>query len=242
MSAERQAAAASIVRVACIGSERAAERWAEVRAALAVALPAAVWITISVDDVGRQEPSPDCVVIVDMAEAPAAATLSAVRAAGFAGAAIVITESTAARQAAEASRLGAAVLMLGEAGALSNLPRVMLAQRAPALSPALRAQLTRSWRLVAAGEIAMQVRHDLNNHLAALLAEAQLLELEELPPEASDGVRRIVALCRRTIAETRRLEVAGEPDERETATSTATSTGTSTTTSEAMTKATSGHS
>lgn len=40
-------------------------------------------------------------------------------------------------------------------------------------------------------------RHQINNVLAALLAEAQLLEMEPLPPEQSAGVERVVAHARR---------------------------------------------
>lgn len=40
-------------------------------------------------------------------------------------------------------------------------------------------------------------RHEINNVLAALLAEAQLLQLDPLPPEQSAGVDRVVAHARR---------------------------------------------
>lgn len=40
-------------------------------------------------------------------------------------------------------------------------------------------------------------RHEINNVLAALLAEAQLLQLDPLPPEQSVGVDRVVAHARR---------------------------------------------
>lgn len=41
--------------------------------------------------------------------------------------------------------------------------------------------------------------HTLNNPLAALLAELQLLELEDLRPEHREGVERAIELCRRVI-------------------------------------------
>jgi hypothetical protein len=40
-------------------------------------------------------------------------------------------------------------------------------------------------------------RHELNNVLAALLAEAQLLQLDPLPPEQTEGVNRVVEHARR---------------------------------------------
>lgn len=44
------------------------------------------------------------------------------------------------------------------------------------------------------------LQHSLNNPLAALLAELQLLELEELAPEHREAVERAIGLCRRVIA------------------------------------------
>lgn len=44
------------------------------------------------------------------------------------------------------------------------------------------------------------VAHTLNNPLAALLAELQLLEMEELAPEHRESVERCIDLCRRVIA------------------------------------------
>jgi signal transduction histidine kinase len=41
--------------------------------------------------------------------------------------------------------------------------------------------------------------HTLNNPLAALLAELQLLEMEQLPVEQRESVERCIGLCRRVI-------------------------------------------
>lgn len=43
------------------------------------------------------------------------------------------------------------------------------------------------------------LQHTLNNPLAALLAELQLLEMEELPTAHREGVERAIELCRRLI-------------------------------------------
>jgi signal transduction histidine kinase len=43
------------------------------------------------------------------------------------------------------------------------------------------------------------LQHTLNNPLAALLAELQLLEMEELPPEHRASVERAIELCRRLV-------------------------------------------
>lgn len=43
------------------------------------------------------------------------------------------------------------------------------------------------------------LQHTLNNPLAALLAELQLLEMEELPEPHRESVERAIGLCRRVI-------------------------------------------
>ena len=43
------------------------------------------------------------------------------------------------------------------------------------------------------------LQHTLNNPLAALLAELQLLEMEELPDGHRESVVRSIELCRRLI-------------------------------------------
>jgi signal transduction histidine kinase len=63
-------------------------------------------------------------------------------------------------------------------------------------------------QLAAAGAIALDLRHDVNNPLAALLAEAQLLALEPLAPEHLAAVERMVELCRRTVTLLRELDAA----------------------------------
>lgn len=54
-------------------------------------------------------------------------------------------------------------------------------------------------------------RHEINNVLAALLAEAQLLQLDELPAEQSEGVDRVVAHARRLTELFRALAQRKEP-------------------------------
>ena len=63
-------------------------------------------------------------------------------------------------------------------------------------------------QLAAAGAVALELRHDISNPLAALLAEAQLLALEPLAPEHQAAVGRMVDLCRRTVALLREMDVA----------------------------------
>jgi signal transduction histidine kinase len=57
----------------------------------------------------------------------------------------------------------------------------------------------------------MRLQHSLNNPLAALLAEAQLLELEPLPPDHRGSVERIIEMTRRVINVVRGLDGVGRP-------------------------------
>ncbi|MBX9928923.1 MAG: hypothetical protein K2X99_08420 [Gemmatimonadaceae bacterium] len=46
----------------------------------------------------------------------------------------------------------------------------------------------------------------MNNALAALFAELQLLEMEELPPEHAESIQRAVGLCRLAVNRSRALD------------------------------------
>jgi signal transduction histidine kinase len=71
--------------------------------------------------------------------------------------------------------------------------------------PASR-EVQRVRRLFTLGESARAAQHALNNPLTALLAEAQLLEMEPLADEHLRAVGRIVELARRVAKEGRRLD------------------------------------
>ncbi|MHB1223680.1 MAG: histidine kinase dimerization/phospho-acceptor domain-containing protein [Gemmatimonadaceae bacterium] len=73
---------------------------------------------------------------------------------------------------------------------------------------ALHGELAETRRLLALAEVARRLPHALNNPLSALLAEAQLLELEELAPEQREATERIVQLARRVIVLVRELQLA----------------------------------
>ena len=68
----------------------------------------------------------------------------------------------------------------------------------------------RARRLIAAGEIALRFQHSLNNPLAGILAEAQLMLLDALPPDQHGALERIVGLCRRIIELGKSLDGIGE--------------------------------
>ena len=71
-------------------------------------------------------------------------------------------------------------------------------------------QVTRARRLVAAGEIALRLQHAMNNPLAGLLAESQLMLMDPQTPDQQASLERIVGLCRRMIEMTRTLDGLGE--------------------------------
>lgn len=76
---------------------------------------------------------------------------------------------------------------------------------------AAREALEETRRLVARGTHAARAQHAANNPLTALLAEAQLLELEPLPPEQRQAVHRMVELTRRVAAALRELDMPPSP-------------------------------
>lgn len=79
------------------------------------------------------------------------------------------------------------------------------------LPPAER-ELHRVRVALALGSSARMLQHSINNPLTALLAEAQLLEMEPLAEEHRVAVARIVELARRVAAVVRRLDTsAGAP-------------------------------
>ena len=61
-------------------------------------------------------------------------------------------------------------------------------------------------QLIALGTATSQIQHTLNNPLTALLAEAQLLEMEPLADDHRAAVKRIIELCRRMVGMVRGLQ------------------------------------
>jgi signal transduction histidine kinase len=102
---------------------------------------------------------------------------------------------------ADAALLVRALLAERETPA-SRLPAV---PAGPELGPAER-ELHRVRMQLALGEAARAMQHAMNNPLTALLAEAQLLQLEPLAEEHRLAVGRMVELARRVATVTRRLD------------------------------------
>ena len=70
----------------------------------------------------------------------------------------------------------------------------------------IQRELRRTQQLIAMGNATSRIQHTLNNPLTALLAEAQLLEMEELSDEHRAAVKRIIELCRRLVVMVRGLD------------------------------------
>jgi signal transduction histidine kinase len=155
----------------------------------------------------KTRPLADAVVIDARSSVANGAVLAArVRAMGFAGAAVVVCDDPGDRAYA-----------LQAAGAAHVAPDKLANQLVPCVGEMLAhagsehaPQVMRARRLIAAGEIAMGFQHSLNNPLAGILAEAQLMQLDPLPREQHAALDRIIALCRRIIDLGRSLDGMGE--------------------------------
>ena len=143
-------------------------------------------------------------------------TVRRLRAGGFNGGIIVLGDALLSPDSTiddELSRLGATRVPTARLGAaLTGAFIAALGPRSADQDTApLLAHLDRTRQLLSAGEIAIGLQHSMNNPLAAILAESQLLEMDDLSPEQREAVARIVALCRRMTAVVRRLDGVGGP-------------------------------
>lgn len=175
-----------------------------IREILGVELPDSVTETLDPTHL-KSRPIADGLVVDGRADAAKGAALATrLRAMGFAGAIVVVSEGDTAAE-------------LGAAGAEQTPPGELASQLVARLSEQLSlagsehaAQVMRARRLIAAGEIALRFQHSLNNPLAGILAEAQLMQLDALPAEQQAALERIVGLCRRIIELGKSLDGMGE--------------------------------
>jgi signal transduction histidine kinase len=192
----------SALRLIVLGSD--AEFAAAIRDVLSAQLPESVADTLDPTHL-KSRPITDGLVIDGRADAEKGAVLATrLRAMGFAGAIVVVSD-------------GDTAAALGAAGAAQTPPGELAGKLVACLSEQLAiagsehaAQVMHARRLVAAGEIALRFQHSLNNPLAGILAEAQLMQLDSLPPEQHAALERIVGLCRRIIELGKSLDGMGE--------------------------------
>ena len=161
----------------------------------------------------RDPPRAECVVVaVGALSSGSEAIVRDLRARGYANAIILVADSPEMLPASALTLLGVQRTIATVNMALvlpSALTKVLDGQDAVNASETGRrtlASLRRLQAVVASGQIAARLQHRLNNPLAALLAEAQLLELEPLASDHATSVRRIIELCRRVIEETKSIE------------------------------------
>lgn len=133
-------------------------------------------------------------------------TLRFLRGRGFAGPIVVLAPGT------PDPSLHATALSLGATCITRSVAEERPAELGAALTAALGdsmavvAEVTQARRIFAAGQAAFSLQHSINNPLAALLAEAQLLQLEELTREQREAVDRMIELSRRIVALVRKLD------------------------------------
>jgi signal transduction histidine kinase len=202
--------------LACVAPESTAS--ARLQEALLTLFPGA---TVQLVDMAVERGLPEAVdcAVVDGSDGvdgvDGTDVLRTLRARGYAGAAVILAK--AGRRGPDptaADRLGARYCSLdGDsiaplATAVADSIRSLENGQHHESAVPLRA-LRQTQRLLAAGELATRLQHSLNNPLAALLAEAQLLELEPLPPEHRASVERIIELSRRVVDVVRALDGVG---------------------------------
>jgi signal transduction histidine kinase len=177
-----------------------------IRAVLAAQLPDAATEQVDPGQL-RSRPIADGIVIDARTDAVRGAELAArLRAMGFPGALVIVANPD-----------DGATVALTAAGAALAPPDDLARSLVRCLEEQLEqsrsehaTQVMRARRLVAAGEIALRFQHALNNPLAGILAEAQLMQLDALLPEQHAALERIVGLCRRIIELGKSLDGMGE--------------------------------
>jgi signal transduction histidine kinase len=202
-----------VFTIACVADQSSAA--AALHESLGVVFPMASVLRVDTDAERVLPDAVDCVVIdATVNGTDGIDVLRSLRARGFDGAAVVVVKPGMSGSVDEMSlnRLGARACSIdGEVimPLASAVTDAMLVRdggiSGPQSTVPVRA-LRQTQRLLAAGELAMRLQHSLNNPLAALLAEAQLLELEQLSPDHRGSVERIIELSRRVIDVVRGLD------------------------------------
>ena len=132
------------------------------------------------------------------------------RAAGFAGAAVLLLTDPAPGVALRAAALGAPLVVL-KRDISARLPAAVVAAARSAMSPGewreLYGELRRIQRFIALGQIAARLRHDLSNPMTVISSEAQMMELDpSLPERYREMVSEIRVMCRRVNAIVQELD------------------------------------
>jgi signal transduction histidine kinase len=187
-----------------------------VREMLATLLPVAVVGRATAADAGAS--GADAIIVDETIRgAPGIGAMQEIRARGFRGALVWLSSSRDEDRNRRVAALAPASVIV-RAEMTATLAQALTDLASPVdpgdeLSP-VQCELRRIQQVVAAGEATLRVQHALNNPLTALLAEAQLLELEPLSDENRAAVKRIIELCRRMVGMVRSLDTVGSPARR----------------------------
>jgi signal transduction histidine kinase len=155
---------------------------------------------VSADSLRRLEPA-ECLV-VDAADHARIA-----RATGFEGAIIVIAVPRSPDESAAFLMQGTHfALPSGGVDAIAGALSAAISVSADGSVKRVEPSVARTRRLLAAGELAVGLRHAFNNPLTALMAELQLLQMDVREPETRAAVDRMLELVRRLTELSRALE------------------------------------
>lgn len=210
------------------------ELLAVVRESLHSFLPGSVIATGHTALPGDRIPRADCVVLdTHVGGATGVEAARALRIAGFDGGIILLVPELSAtgftelptapeerlEERAATRTSGPTAVRLAAMGVSRTVPYAAIAGELPfavvtaslgtesAPLEEARRELRAAQRLNAMGDLAASVQHAANNPLTALLAEAQLLEMEPLAPEHREAVQRIIDLSRRLALIIRKLDL-----------------------------------
>lgn len=185
------------------------DRVAVLRTQVAMIFPRATVRTANLEGLGEgQAPRAD-IAVIDSGSVvrPAGDSLRLLRARGFRAPIVVVTpapDDSDLRSMADP--LGASCVSRSDASAIELGTALVTALGSDSSESPELVQLRRTF---AAGQVALSLQHGINNPLAALLAETQLLQLEDLTSEQRASADRMVELCRRIVSLVRRLDVLG---------------------------------
>jgi signal transduction histidine kinase len=182
-----------------------------VREQLAMILPKATLVIATASTIAEGDiPCADA-ALIEAGAAPRATIdlVRVLRARSFGGPIVVV------RGAPDDAPLEATMASLGIASVARSRVEETPAELAATLASAVAAdahlmtELRQARRVFAAGQAVLSLQHGINNPLAALMAEAQLLQMEQLSGEQRGSVDRMVELCRRIVILVRRLDALG---------------------------------
>jgi len=182
------------------------DRASSLRSQLAMVFPRASVTTTDVEVLSEGRLPEVDIALIDSGEVArgAADSLRLLRARGFANPVVIVTPvPDDANLCGAAQSLGARCIARDDADPIALGTALTGALGGDsALSP----ELAQARRVFAAGQAALSLQHGINNPLAALLAEAQLLQMEDLTSDQRASADRMVELCRRIVTLVKRLD------------------------------------